>query len=97
MQITAMMSRNLRDVKTGSPKVLLRLRGLQSDTFDRDHTFVPLEGHLLRVYNRIKGNKSVLIQFDCEETQYINHRAIGPDFKKTLTNIHNVKVIGTVE
>ena len=97
MKITAMMSRNLRDVKTHSPKVLLRLRGVQSETFDRDHTFVPLRGPLRKIYDNIKGNKSVLIEFDCEETDYVNYRQDGPATKKTLTNIKNVKVIGTVK
>lgn len=97
IQVTALMSRNLRDVKTQSPKVLLRLKGCQSETFDRDHTFVPLEGPILRTYNRIKGNKSVIVTFECEEIEYVNHRMTGPETKKTFTNIRNVKVIGTVK
>lgn len=99
MTVTALMSKNLRDVKTGSPKVLLRLKGVQSEseTFDRDHTFVPLTGSLLKVYNSIQGNKSVIISFECEEAEYTNHRDIGPATKKTLTNIRAVKVIGTVK
>lgn len=98
MIVTALMSRNLRDVKTSSPKVLIRLRGVQSETFDRDHTFVPLTGKLKEIYDGIKGNKkAVIISFECDETEYINHRGIGPATKKTLTNIRAVKVIGTVK
>ena len=56
MRIVAKISKNFRDIKTTSPKVLLRIDKVQSDNFDRDHTFVPINRELRRVLQKIKGN-----------------------------------------
>ena len=99
MEIIAKISKNYRDVKTSSPKVLLRINQVQSDTFDRDHTFVPLTANLKKVLQTIKGNGSILIKFDADETSYKDHRKSiqGIDSsKQTLTNIRNVRIVGRV-
>ena len=99
MEIVAKISKNFRDVKTGSPKVLLRIDQVQLDTFDRDHTFVPLTANLKKVLQTIRGNGSILIKFEADEKSYTDHRKSiqGIDSnKQTLTNIRNVKIIGRV-
>ena len=99
MRIVAKISKNFRDIKTTSPKVLLRIDKVQSDNFDRDHTFVPLTSNLKKVLQTIRGNASVLIEFEADEVSYKDHRKSiqGIDASKlTLTNIRNVKIIGRV-
>ena len=99
MKIVAKISKNFRDIKTGSPKVLLRIDQVQSDTFDRDHTFVPVTACLTKVLKTIRGNASILIEFEADETSYTDHRksiqGINSN-KLTLTNIRNVKILGRV-
>lgn len=99
MRIVAKISKNFRDIKTTSPKVLLRIDKVQSDNFDRDHTFVPINKELRRVLQKIKGNASVLIEFEADEISYKDHRKSiqGIDASKlTLTNIRNVQINGRV-
>lgn len=99
MKIVAKISKNYRDTKTSSPKVLLRINQVQSDTFDRDHTFVPLTANLKKVLQTIRGNASILIEFEADEALYTDHRksiqGISSN-KQTLTNIRNVRIIGRV-
>lgn len=99
MRIVAKISKNYRDVKTSSPKVLLRIDQVQSETFDRDHTFVPLTANLRKILQTIRGNGSILIKFEADEVSYKDHRKSiqGIDSsKQTLTNIRNVKILGRV-
>lgn len=97
LKIVAKISKNYRDVQTGSPKVLLRIDQVQSDTFDRDHTFVPLTPNLKKILQTIKGNSSLVIQFEADEIQYTDKRQLVAGVvtnKQTLTNIRNIKILG---
>ena len=77
---------------------MVLLRGIQTADEDyRDHCWVELNAHLIKTlsthrYFKLKsGNGSALISFEADEKIY-NSRGI--EFKRTLENIRNIKVIG---
>ena len=86
---TAIISRNLRDVNTGAPKVLLRDIQCEGTSY-RDHAWVELTPELDKTIASIRGNKSAMITFLAREKDYMYR---GEVFKKTLKRVRDVSVI----
>lgn len=90
MLITAVISRNLRDTNTGSPKVLLR--NLQTtEGLYRDHAWVELNAqlHQLLRAKRFNNNRSHVVYLEADEKIY-NYQ--GSTLKRTLQNIQLSKL-----
>lgn len=90
MRLTAKISRNFRDVATGAPKVLLRAICTEEDEF-RDHAWVELTPKLCKVVDSIKGNRSLVVELEADESSYEYRAGV---VKRTLTNINKIKVVG---
>lgn len=88
---TASISRNFRDVATGTPKVLLR--GIQDNDEDfRDHGWIPLNKELDKFFNvHLRGNGKRVISFYAEEAFYSDRNG---DSKVTLKNVQRIKLLG---
>lgn len=85
-EYTALISRNFRNVDSGSPIVLLRNVTTADGIPFRDHCWVD-RAALMKILPR--GNKSIQISFMADTKLY---KVLGPE-KETLTNIHTVKRI----
>jgi len=91
MLITAIISRNLRDVHTSSPKVLLRDLQTEDGPY-RDHAHVELtdELHKLLQSKRFNNNKSHPVYLEADEKVYpCVHTGVE---KRTLQNIQLSKL-----
>ena len=96
MKFTAKISRNLKDIETGAPKVLLRGIMTEEDEF-RDHAWVELNRELDKLlkhrkeFQRNKGNGSAIIEFEADIKNYMYRETI---YKQTLKNIKTIRVLG---
>lgn len=91
MLITAIISRNLRDIHSGSPKVLLR--DLQTtEGLYRDHAWVELSDQLEKLLQskRFNNNKSHPVYLEADEKVYPCAHTGKP--KRTLQNIQLSKL-----
>lgn len=86
---TAIVSRNLRDVATGAPKVLLRDIQCEGVPY-RDHAWVEITNELEQLVSSIRGNKSVTITFSAKEKVYMYR---GEVFKKTLKRVKDISIV----
>lgn len=92
MTLTAKISRNFRDTETGAPKVLLRSIQTEDEEY-RDHAWVEMTKELktLLQTKRAMSNRSYIIQFEADEKVY---KYRDQEYKKTLQNVHNIKILG---
>lgn len=93
MKLTAQISRNFRDVGTGVPKCLLRdIINEENDEEFRDHAWVELTPALKKFFEqKLQNNGKKVISFEADEKVY-QYR--GQEFKRTLENVKNIKVLG---
>lgn len=92
MKYTAKISRNFRDVGTGTPKVLLRSIFDQNGELFRDHAHVVITPELQKTLNCMRSNKSFIVELEADEAEY-RYQNSGI-IKRTLTNVSRVKVLG---
>jgi hypothetical protein len=97
MKFTAKISRNRRQISPSQSMILLR--DIQSDEEDfRDHCWIEESKSLVKLlstnplFRRNSGNGSAIIQFEAEERLYYYNT--GEVFKKTLSNVKNIRVLG---
>lgn len=89
---TAEISRNFRDIATGAPKALLRSIVQDNSEDFRDHAWVEVNQSLARFFkHKLPKNGKRVISFEAEEKTYYYR---GAEFKKTLINIKNIRVLG---
>ena len=89
----AEISRNFRDIATGTPKVLLRSIVQDDDSEDfRDHAWVELSAELREFFKReLPKNGKRVISFRAKEKVYTYR---GELVKRTLKNVKNITVLG---
>lgn len=89
---TAQISRNLREIHSTIPKVLLR--GVQSNKEDiRDHMWVPITPAIETLLKSIKSNKvSLVISFEAKAKEY--DKRLEGILQTTLISIKNIKILG---
>jgi hypothetical protein len=85
MSYTATISRQYRDVKTGSPKVLLTNIVCNDTEGFRDHCWVTLTKELAKTVPSRCGIKA-LIEFEAEPKEYYTG-------KLTLNNIKDIQLL----
>ena len=86
---TAILTTNLRDVYTASPKVLIR-EIEPNETIDRDHCWVTITPELDRLIPK-DNRKIVTIQFNAKLYNYKNH--LTKEIKQAFKKIKNITVI----
>ena len=90
MKYVAKISRNLKDIHSGDPKVLLR--GVQSNQCDiRDHMWVSVSKELDKFLKVNKTNKSLVIEFEAQTKEYLYR---GVEKKLTLKNVKSIRILG---
>lgn len=98
MTFTAKISRNRRQISPTQSMVLLRSVQSSNEEDFRDHCWVEESASIHRLlssnplFRRNSGNGSAIIQFEAEEKKYYYHT--GELYKKTLSNIKNIRVLG---
>lgn len=82
---------NFRDVATGCKKVLMTQIFEATGELFRDHAHVEISPALAKSMRTMRPNKSFVVQFEADVKEY-NYR--GEVFKRTLTNVTRIKVLG---
>ena len=82
---------NFRDVGTGCKKVLMTKIFDNSGELFRDHAHVEISPALAKSMRTMRPNKSFVIQFEADIKPYMYR---GEVFKRTLSNVTKIKVLG---